>query len=232
MIRPGTIASIGSLGRYQPVKFAVWPKRQGVRPAFSTKAPSIHVTQSSQCRSCSDRSDSVKNDPSIPNSPGWLSLSRMWSSKVGSQAEVIRLDGLRQMDVVERKLKAAIEGQHGGTAHLAYIDAVSQTRQDRPVEGGLVFVFDLEGHPEAARAYGWTSLVGEDDERRFHVVLQVPPIATAQDAVRSITLADSRDDWSRRVRELSGALLQQLARLKGQPSNPSSGPYHQVSAPT
>src|SRR5829696_8779226 len=135
------------------------------------------------------------------------------------------------MDVIERKLKAAIEGQHGGTAQLAYIDAVSQTCQGRPIEGGLVFVFDLGGHPKAARAYGWTSQVGED-ERRFRVVLQVPPIASVQDAVRSITLADSRDDWSIRVRELSGALLQQLARLKGQPSNPSSGPYHQVSAPT
>jgi hypothetical protein len=119
------------------------------------------------------------------------------------------------MDVVEHKLKAAIEGQHGGTAHLAYIDAVTETHQGRPVEGGLVFVFDLEGQPEAARAYGWTSQVGED-ERRFHVVLQVPPIASVQDAVQSITLADSRDDWSVRVRELSGALLQQLARLKGQ----------------
>ena len=122
------------------------------------------------------------------------------------------------MDVVEHKLKAAIEGQHGGTAHLAYIDAVSETHQGRPAEGGLVFVFDLDGHPEAARAYGWTSQVGED-ERRFHVVLQVPPIASVQDAVRAITLADSRDDWSVRVRELSGALLQQLARLKGQPPN-------------
>jgi hypothetical protein len=118
------------------------------------------------------------------------------------------------MDAVEHKLKAAIEGQHGGTAHLAYIDAVTETHQGRPVEGGLVFVFDLEGHPEAARAYGWTSQVRED-ERRFHVALQVPPIASVQDAVQS-TLAENRDDWSVRVRELSRALLQQLARQKGQ----------------
>src|SRR5215211_1753555 len=103
------------------------------------------------------------------------------------------------MDVVEHKLKAAIEGQHGGTAHLAYIDAVSETRQGRPVEGGLVFVFDLDGHPEAVRAYGWTSQVRED-ERRFHVVLQVPPIASVHDGVRSMWLADSGDDWGTRVR--------------------------------
>jgi hypothetical protein len=130
------------------------------------------------------------------------------------------------MDVVEHKLKAAIEGQHGGTAHLAYIDALSEAHQGRPIEGSLVFVFDLEGHPEAARAYGWTSQVGAD-ERRFHVVLQVPPIASAQDAVRSITLAESRDDWSSRVRELSRALLQQLARQGGQ----SLRADHRVSAP-
>jgi len=119
------------------------------------------------------------------------------------------------MDVIERKLKAAIEGQHGGKAQLAYIDAVPDTHTGRTAEGGLVFVFDLDGHPEAARAYGWSSQVRED-ERRFHVVLHVPPIASVQDAVRSITLAESRDDWSTRVRELSRALLQQLARQKGQ----------------
>jgi hypothetical protein len=32
VIRPGTIASIGGLGRYQPVKVAVWPKRKVVKP--------------------------------------------------------------------------------------------------------------------------------------------------------------------------------------------------------
>src|SRR3954447_611038 len=119
--------------------------------------------------------------------------------------DVIQPDGLRQMDVIERKLKATIEGQHGGTAHLAYIDAVSETRQGRPVEGGIMFVFDLVGHPEAARAYGWTSQVGEEDERQFHVVLQAPPITSAQDAVRSMT--ESQDGRSGGPRALSPALL-------------------------
>src|SRR3954447_552137 len=135
------------------------------------------------------------------------------------------------MHELEQKLRATIEGQHGGTAHLAYIDIVSKTLQGRPVEGGLVFVFDLEGHPEAARAYGWTSQGGGEDERRFHVVLQVPPIASVQDALRSATSADSPDDWSTRVRELSRALLQQLARQSGQSvPKPPSGANHPVSA--
>ena len=139
------------------------------------------------------------------------------------------------MHVLEQKLRATIEGQHGGTAHLAYIDVVSKTLQGRPVEGGLVFVFDLEGHLEAARAYGWTSQGGGEDERRFHVVLQVPPIASVQDALRSATLADSPDDWSTRVRELSRALLQQLARQtdKASPSRRAAqitGSVHQPEA--
>src|SRR4051812_69981 len=105
------------------------------------------------------------------------------------------------MDVIERKLKATIEGQHGGTAHLAYIDAVSETRQGRPVEGGIMFVFDLVGHPEAARAYGWASQGGGGEERQFHAVLQAPPITSAQDAVRS------QDGRSGGPRALSPALL-------------------------
>ena len=96
------------------------------------------------------------------------------------------------MDVTERRLKSAIERQHGATAHLAYIDALPTTRQARSLCEGIVFVFDLEGHPEAKQAYGWTSPVGNGDERPFHVVLQVPPITSVQDAVRSVTLAESQ----------------------------------------
>ena len=96
------------------------------------------------------------------------------------------------MDVTERRLKSAIERQHGATAHLAYIDALPTTLRAGPIRDGIVFVFDLEGHPEADRAYGWTSPVGNGDERQFHVVLQVPPIQSVQDAVRSVTLAGSQ----------------------------------------
>ena len=96
------------------------------------------------------------------------------------------------MDVTERRLKAAIERQHGGRAHLAYIDALPTTLRAGPIRDGIVFVFDLEGHPEAERAYGWASPVGNADERPFHVVLQAPPITSVQDAVRSVTLAGSQ----------------------------------------
>ena len=104
----------------------------------------------------------------------------------------VQPDGFRAMDVTERTLKAVIERQHRVTARLAYIDALPTTFHAGPVRDGIVFVFDLEGHPEAKRAYGWTSPVGNGDERPFHVVLQVPPITSVQDAVRSVTLAESQ----------------------------------------
>jgi hypothetical protein len=102
------------------------------------------------------------------------------------------------MDVTERALKAAIERRYGGTAHLAYIDAAPTTLQARSVCEGIVFVFDLEGHPEAQRAYGWTSPVGQNGERQFHVALQVLPMASEQDALRSMT-ADSHSTPHRRT---------------------------------
>src|SRR3954466_1825308 len=62
-------------------------------------------------------------------------------------------DGFRAMDMTERTLKAVIERQHRVTARLAYIDALPTTFHAGPVRDGIVFVFDLEGHPGAKRAY-------------------------------------------------------------------------------
>ena len=72
------------------------------------------------------------------------------------------------MDATANKLKAAIEHRYGGTAHLAFLDAVSITRQAQPACEGVVFVFDLVGHPEAERAYGWTSPVGKTRVLSLH----------------------------------------------------------------
>src|SRR3954453_862391 len=101
------------------------------------------------------------------------------------------------MDLLEKKLKAAVERHYGGPAHLAYIDAVSPMLQARPVCEGMVFVFDLAGHPDTDRAYGWASPVGKDGERQLHAVLHIPPIASAQDAVRCVLVAASQSATNR-----------------------------------
>lgn len=58
---------------------------------------------------------------------------------------------------------------------------------------GSVEVFDLTGHPKAKRAYGWSHLDKADDsEERFVTVLEVPPVESAETAVRASIMADSR----------------------------------------
>jgi len=50
---------------------------------------------------------------------------------------------------------------------------------------GDVEVFDLHGHAKAKRAYAWSHLDGEHDERtRFVAVLEIPPVESAETAVR------------------------------------------------
>ena len=100
-----------------------------------------------------------------------------------------RIDGLTLMDAVEQELKIAVERQHGGTAHLAYIDAVSATIQRRSVWGGIVLVFDLHGQAEVERAYAWFSPIEGSRGREAHVVLQGPAIRSACDAVMAALLA-------------------------------------------
>ena len=46
---------------------------------------------------------------------------------------------------------------------------------------GDVEVFDLTGHPKAKRAYAWSHLDGDNDERtRFVAVLEIPLIESAE----------------------------------------------------
>lgn len=105
------------------------------------------------------------------------------------------------MDAVERVLKAAVERRCGGTARLAYIDAVSARPPGRPGWDGLVMVFDLDGSPDAGRAYAWLSTVGPDDERRVHIVPHGAPVESAQDAVMAaVAGAEHARSGDRRAR--------------------------------
>ena len=86
------------------------------------------------------------------------------------------------MDTVEQALKAAVERRHGGTACLAYVDAVSARVPGRPVWNGIVLAFDLDSQPKGERAYAWFSS-GEESPGQVYVVLHGPPIRSAHDAV-------------------------------------------------
>jgi hypothetical protein len=58
---------------------------------------------------------------------------------------------------------------------------------------GDVEVFDLTGHPKAKRAYAWSHLDGAKDERtRFVAVLEIPPVESAETAVRVQIVKDAK----------------------------------------
>ena len=54
-------------------------------------------------------------------------------------------------DVDAKELRRAVERMHNCTARLAQSVPVSETFEGQPVWEGTVHVFDLEGHPTAAR---------------------------------------------------------------------------------
>ena len=57
---------------------------------------------------------------------------------------------------------------------------------------GEVYVFDLEGHPTATRAYAWSSPIEGRTKRRFFAVLHQPPVDSPQAAVRAAIVAEFR----------------------------------------
>lgn len=68
---------------------------------------------------------------------------------------------------------------------------VHEVFQGQTVWQGQVEVFDLNGHPKAKRAYGWSHREGQDDEgERFVTVLEVHPVTSPVTAVRASILAD------------------------------------------
>jgi hypothetical protein len=60
--------------------------------------------------------------------------------------------------------------------------AVVEIFRQQIVWEGAVEVFNLKGHAKAKRAYGWAYKDGE--ENRFVAVLEIPPVDSANTAVR------------------------------------------------
>jgi hypothetical protein len=55
---------------------------------------------------------------------------------------------------------------------------------------GVVEVFRLAGHPKAKRCYAWSFTEGK--ETRFVTVLEIPPVESAQTAVRAAIASEAK----------------------------------------
>ena len=96
------------------------------------------------------------------------------------------------MDVDATQIKQAVEFMHSCRATLAQTVPVRETFKSKPVWEGIVHVFDLEGHPQATRAYAWSSPIEGSDKRRFFAVLHLGAIKAPLDAVRAAIVAEHR----------------------------------------
>ena len=81
--------------------------------------------------------------------------------------------------------RQAVEGLHGGQAtHLETVWVVEEARGERIWEGE-VYVFALDGHPAAQKAYAWSGSVPGTEQCRFYVVLHQGPVDSPERAVRA-----------------------------------------------
>lgn len=91
------------------------------------------------------------------------------------------------MDLTADELKQVVEEKHGGTATLFYVAHVHEMYHHQMVGDGNVHVFDLEGHPEATRAYAWATPARGGAQRQFYVVLNIGGVTGPAEAVRVAT---------------------------------------------
>jgi hypothetical protein len=87
------------------------------------------------------------------------------------------------MTAYQEKLRQAISKVHGSDAvHVATVP-VRKSDDDVRWEGN-VEVFDLLSHPTAKRSYAWGYPVGEVEPSNIFAILEVPPIDSAEKAVK------------------------------------------------
>lgn len=101
------------------------------------------------------------------------------------------------LNVVENKqdylarLKLAVEHLHNcGAVHRSTVP-VTEVFRGKTIWQGEVEVFDLNGHPKAKLAYAWSHRAGEgDSDERFVAVLEIPPVASPETAVKIAIAAE------------------------------------------
>jgi len=92
----------------------------------------------------------------------------------------IKVKGMPHRD----PLAKAIEQLHDSTALWEATVPVREVSKGEVVWDGKVEVFRLVGHAMANRCYAWEGKTA-NGEKRIRVVLELPPISSAADAVRT-----------------------------------------------
>ena len=89
------------------------------------------------------------------------------------------------------KLADVIRKLHGCPAYYVETVSVKEEFQGRTVWEGEVEVFNIRGHPKAKRVYAWSHDT-DYGQTRYVAVLEIPPVDSAQSAVRAAIVDEAR----------------------------------------
>ena len=96
------------------------------------------------------------------------------------------------------RLKLAVEHLHKCGAHHQRTVSVHEKFNGETVWQGDVEVFGITGHQKAQRCYAWSHLEGDDDSgERFVAVLEIPPVESAETAVRVQIVKDRKTGYAK-----------------------------------
>jgi hypothetical protein len=90
------------------------------------------------------------------------------------------------------RLKAAVEAACGCKATHAQSHPVTETFRGEVAWEGVVESFDLDGHPKEYRCYAFHIMT--DDGPQFTTVLEIPPVDSAQTAVKVAIASKAKKD--------------------------------------
>lgn len=81
-------------------------------------------------------------------------------------------------------LQRAVEAEHGCACTHSGTVFMHEKAAGKTVWRGSVDTFDLDGHPQASKAFAW--MTRDDGGVRYVVMLNLPPIQTPRDAVCAV----------------------------------------------
>ncbi len=91
------------------------------------------------------------------------------------------------------ELQEVIRRLHGVESRHIESVPIKEVFQGKTVWEGVVEVFELIGHPTAARLYAWSHATDDTKIPKRHVtVLHIHPIQSARDAVRAVIVQEFR----------------------------------------
>lgn len=86
-------------------------------------------------------------------------------------------------------LKRVIESQHGGIGTFVQSVRILRQSSDTASWDGVVHVFDLEGNPNASRAYAWAAPITGSTCSRYFAVLHQGRVRGPAEAVKAAVAA-------------------------------------------